>query len=102
MVEDKARRGEGKSAGRSGSPARRPIQTPAEREEETRQKYRKRNRDRRWAIGLVSVGAVIGLQHWLEHLSVISWPIDTTAQDFMIGYPAAGLLIVVGLIKLPA
>lgn len=102
MVENKPRRGEGKSGGRPGSRARRPIQTPAAREEETRRKYQKRNRDRRWAIGLVSAGAVVGVQHWLEHLSVISWPFDPTIQDLTIGYPTAALLIIVGLVKLPA
>lgn len=103
MVEDKPGQDKTKSSGRSGSPARRQSRAPAAaRGDELREKHRKRARDKRWAIGLVSAGAVVGVQHWLEHLSVIGWPFDPALQDLTIGYATAGVLIIFGLIKLPA
>lgn len=71
-------------------------------EDARRRKYRGRTRDRRWAAGLVGAGAVVGLQHWFEHLGVIELPLDRALQDLTVGYPAAALLIVIGLMKIPA
>lgn len=71
-------------------------------EEARRRKYRRRNRDRRWAGGLVGAGAVVGVQHWFEHLGLIELPLDRALQDLTVGYPAAALLIVIGLMRIPA
>jgi len=70
--------------------------------EARRAAWEKRRRKRRLAWVLISLGAVVGVSHLLEHLDVIQVLPNPTAQDLLLGYPTAGLLIVIGLIMLPA
>lgn len=64
--------------------------------------WEKRRTKRRLAYLLMALGAIIGISHILEHLDVLEILPNPTAQDLLLGYPTAGLLIVVGLILLPA
>lgn len=67
-----------------------------------RDAWDKRRRKRRLAWVFFALGAVVGVSHLLEHLDVIQVLPNPTAQDLLLGYPTAGLLIVIGLIMLPA
>jgi len=70
--------------------------------EARRDSWEKRRRKRRLAWVFIALGAVVGVSHLLEHLDVIQVLPNPTAQDLLLGYPTAGLLIVIGLIMLPA
>jgi len=70
--------------------------------EKRREAWEKRRRKRRLAWVFFALGAVVGVSHLLEHLDVIQVLPNPTAQDLLLGYPTAGLLIVIGLIMLPA
>lgn len=72
------------------------------KEIERRLAAQKRGRDKRWAGILVASGVIVGVQHWLDHLDVLNLPMDSGLQDLTIGYGTAGLLIMVGLMRLPA
>lgn len=63
------------------------------RERATRQRSRRRRQARR--IGgavLIAAGAVVALTHIVAHLMLTA----TSRQDILVGYPTAGLLIVIG------
>lgn len=70
--------------------------------EARREAWEKRRRKRRLAWVFIALGMVVGVSHLLEHLDVIEVLPNPTAQDLLLGYPTAGLLIVIGLIMLPA
>jgi hypothetical protein len=67
-----------------------------------RQAWERRQTKRRLAYVCIILGAVVGISHVLEHLDVITVLPNPTAQDLLLGYPTAGLLVVIGLILLPA
>lgn len=56
-------------------------------------------RRRKHIIGwvVVALGGVIGVIHWLGHLGAFGSPPSTLA-DLVAGYPAAGVLIVIGFV----
>lgn len=65
--------------------------------------WEKRRTKRRLAYMCIALGAIVGFSHVLEHLvDVFEILPNPTAQDLLLGYPTAGVLIVVGLILLPA
>lgn len=70
--------------------------------ESRREAWEKRRRKRRLAWVFIALGAIVGVSHLLEHLDVIQVLPNPTAQDLLLGYPTAGLLIVIGLVMLPA
>lgn len=67
-----------------------------------REAWQKRRTKRRLAYVLIALGVVVGVSHVLEHMDVFQILPNPTAQDLLLGYPTAGLLIVVGLVLLPA
>ena len=79
--------------------ADRAEKTETDRRRET---WEKRRLKRRLAYVLMVLGALVGVSHVLEHMDVFEILPNPTAQDLLLGYPTAGLLIVVGLVLLPA
>lgn len=74
----------------------------SERLERDRQQRLRDWRRRRWlAVALFALGTLLGITHLLEHLGVFTL-YRSGVDDLIAGYPMAGLLIVVGLIRLPA
>lgn len=67
-----------------------------------REAWQRRRLKRRLAFACVALGLMVGFSHLLEHLDIIELLPNPVAQDLLVGYPTAGLLIVVGLILLPA
>lgn len=57
---------------------------------------------RAMAWGLMALALVIAAQHILAHMGWRPLPISMGWQDIIVGYPAAGLLFVVGACLLPA
>ncbi|WP_417235776.1 hypothetical protein [Arthrobacter sp.] len=43
---------------------------------------------------LMALGILVGLSHWIAHIAVVGGP--PGVQDLLIGYPTAGLLVIVG------
>lgn len=70
--------------------------------EQKRHAWRKRQAKRRAAFVLMALGVVVAGSHLLEHLNVFQLLPNPAAQDLLLGYPTAGVLLVVGLILLPA
>lgn len=54
----------------------------------------------RVAAFLIAVGVVIFAQHWVSHLALFA-VISERADDLVIGYPTAGILVLTGLMMLP-
>lgn len=82
---------------------RRTSLTPQEQERRARQ--REMNRQLRvwtprrvlgWCVAGLAV--VVGIVHWLAHLGWRPIPTAMPLQDLVVGYPAAGLLFVVGVV----
>ncbi len=69
---------------------------------ERRQEWEKRRNRSRTAYILMVVGVVVAGSHILEHLGVIRLLPNAALQDILIGYPTAGVLVVLGLAMLPA
>ena len=68
---------------------------PLNKEEEARQKYRRNRRFIRAGQALMLAAVVIGVQHWLWHLGAFGAQ-PPLWSDFYIGYPTAGLFLMVG------
>lgn len=64
--------------------------------------WEKRRRRRFTSYGLMVLAVVIASSHLLEHLGVIELLPNPALQDLLIGYPTAGVLLVIGLAMLPA
>lgn len=76
----------------------RPAATTSERREaERREQHRKKRRLIRIGQALMVVGAVVGLIHLFAHLGVFGGQ-PPGIVDVLVGYPAAGLLMVAGAI----
>ena len=72
----------------------------SEKVERDRQRKLRALRKRQWiAGGLFSAGAIVGVSHIVEHAGVFH-VFSSGIDDFLIGYPMAGLLVVYGAIKL--
>lgn len=54
------------------------------------------------AWGLMALALVVAAQHIVAHMGWRPIPISMGWQDIMVGYPTAGLLLVVGACLLPA
>ena len=52
------------------------------------------------AMVLIGLGVVIFAQHWVSHLGFFTL-ISGSADDLLVGYPTAGVLVVTGLMMLP-
>ena len=65
---------------------------------EAQRKYRRRRRFLRTGQALMVVGALIAISHWLAHLEAFGPGQPPGWLDLVAGYPAGGLLIVVGAI----
>lgn len=52
-----------------------------------------------WALMLL--GGLVAIQHLVAHLGITPIPLSMGWQDLLIGYPAAGLLLVAGASLLP-
>lgn len=57
---------------------------------------------RAMAWGLMALALVIATQHILAHMGWRPLPVSMGWQDILVGYPMAGLLLVVGACLLPA
>lgn len=77
---------------------------PTERSDadQKRQDWKKKQAKRRTAYALMVLALVVAVSHLLEHLDVIQILPNPAAQDLLLGYPTAGILLVIGLILLPA
>lgn len=62
--------------------------------EEARRKDRRRSLLIRLGQAIMALGAVIGITHWAAHLTGE----PPAIADILVGYPTAGLLIMVGAI----
>lgn len=63
------------------------------------ERVRKRRRRRVTAYSLFAAAGLVAASHLLEHLGVIRL-MNPTAEDLLLGYPMAGVLLVVGAISL--
>lgn len=57
--------------------------------------YRRHRRLIRIGQVLMAAGALVGIGHWIAHLAPAGQG-PSVAQDIYAGYPAAGLLIMIG------
>jgi len=75
-----------------------PAATSSERREaERREQSRRKHRLTRIGQVLMAVGALVGLTHWLAHLGAFGGQ-PSSLVDLLLGYPTAGLLILVGVV----
>lgn len=86
---------------------RRAAQTQAEQERAAVQKQIDRQLSgwsarRILAWSLFVIAAVIALQHLLAHSGWRPLPVTMGWQDLLVGYPVAALLVMAGLLALPA
>lgn len=86
---------------------RRAAQTQAEQERAAVQKEIDRQLSgwsarRILAWSLFVIAAVIALQHLLAHSGWRPLPVTMGWQDLLVGYPVAALLVMAGLLALPA
>ena len=63
------------------------------------ERVRKRKRRRVTAYSLFVTGGLVAVSHLLEHLGVIRL-MNPTAEDLLLGYPMASVLLVAGAISL--
>ena len=97
--------GPGRGAQRRGK-ARSARAHAAKREQDEatqrREAWEQRRRRRITAYGLMALGLVIAGAHVLEHAGAFHLLPNPTLEDFLIGYPTGGILLVIGLAMLPA
>ena len=67
-----------------------------------RNEWQRRQRRRYIAYGLMAVGVLIAGSHLLEHAGAFQVLDSMALQDILIGYPTGGILLVLGLVLLPA
>jgi hypothetical protein len=88
------------------STARRPAAGPteslskSEKVEQARQQKLRDLRKRQWTAGvLFTAGGVVGISHIMEHAGVFH-VFSSGADDLVMGYPMALLLVVFGAVRL--
>lgn len=59
-------------------------------------RYRRTRRLVRSGQAMMALGALVALSHWMAHIAMKGGP--PGIQDLLVGYPTAGILIVVGAI----
>jgi hypothetical protein len=76
------------------------LSAPERIERDRQRKLREWRKRKRLAWGLFILGALVGLAHLGEHLGAFT-VYRSGVDDIVAGYPLAGLLIVIGAMKLP-
>ena len=89
-------------AGRGRDATSSTATSPEERAAQRRREIQRLRRRRFLAYGLIALGVLVAGSHLLEHLDVIQVLDNKALQDLLIGYPTGGLLVVLGLVLLPA
>jgi hypothetical protein len=90
-----------RSRERAKARAARARQTRVQQERAEKRKLTPRQYARRRALGwsLVATGVTVGVLHWLQHLEVFT-AFPSVFSDLGLGYPLAGLLGILGAIRL--
>lgn len=78
------------------------VQRQQDEAAQRRSEWERRRRRRFLAYALMALGAIVGGSHVLEHAGAFRLLPNPALQDIILGYPTAGVLVVVGLMMLPA